>query len=120
MTAEGTGDLTHWPFTVNPIAAIAAPLFLGLVADRYLSTEKVLGVLYLFGCLGGSPGRGGRVVCGGAVVCLQGGDGSGSDSQRTAPVMLWGSRTYPRGGPTGEYQQGRELNGCTRAQERLG
>jgi nucleoside transporter len=49
MTAEGMGDLTHWPFTVNPIAAIAAPFFLGLVADRYFSTEKVLGVLHLLG-----------------------------------------------------------------------
>jgi nucleoside transporter len=51
MTAEGMGDLTHWPFTVNPIAAIAAPFFLGLVADRYFSTEKVLGVLHLHGGL---------------------------------------------------------------------
>ncbi len=51
MTAEGMGDLTHWPFTVNPIAAIAAPFFLGLVADRYFSTEKVLGVLHILGGL---------------------------------------------------------------------
>ena len=51
MTAEGMSDLTHWPFTVNPIAAIAAPFFLGLVADRYFSTEKVLGVLHLLGGL---------------------------------------------------------------------
>ena len=51
MTAEGMGHLTHWPFTVNPIAAIAAPFFLGLVADRYFSTEKVLGVLHILGGL---------------------------------------------------------------------
>lgn len=51
MTSEGMGDLTHWPFTVNPIAAIAAPFFLGLVADRYFATEKVLGVLHLLGGL---------------------------------------------------------------------
>ncbi|MDQ7040542.1 MAG: MFS transporter [Rhodothermus sp.] len=49
MTAEGMGTLTHWPYTVNPIAAIAAPFFLGLVADRYFATEKVLGVLHLLG-----------------------------------------------------------------------
>jgi nucleoside transporter len=51
MTAEGMGDLTHWPYTVNPLAAIAAPFFLGLVADRYFSTEKVLGVLHILGGL---------------------------------------------------------------------
>jgi nucleoside transporter len=51
MTAKGMGDLTHWPFTVNPIAAIAAPFFVGLVADRYFSTEKVLGVLHILGAV---------------------------------------------------------------------
>jgi nucleoside transporter len=51
MTAEGMGQLTHWPYTVNPVAAIAAPFFLGLVADRYFSTEKVLGVLHLLGAV---------------------------------------------------------------------
>lgn len=51
MTAEGMGDLTHWPYTVNPIAAIAAPFFLGLVADRYFSTERVLGALHILGGL---------------------------------------------------------------------
>ncbi len=49
MTAEGMADLTHWPYTVNPLAAIVAPFFLGLVADRYFATEKVLGVLHLVG-----------------------------------------------------------------------
>ncbi|HEX6307128.1 MAG TPA: MFS transporter [Longimicrobiales bacterium] len=49
MTNHGMEALTHWPFTVNPIAAIVAPFFLGLVADRYFATEKVLGVLHLIG-----------------------------------------------------------------------
>ena len=49
MTHHGMATLTHWPYTVNPIAAIAAPFFLGLVADRYFATEKVLGVLHLLG-----------------------------------------------------------------------
>ncbi len=51
MTHHGMGTLTHWPYTVNPIAAIAAPFFLGLVADRYFATEKVLGVLHVLGGL---------------------------------------------------------------------
>ena len=72
MTAEGTGDLTHRPFTVNPVAAFAAPFILGLLADRCFSTEKALAVLRVLGDLGGSRGRGGRVLCGGAVVSLQG------------------------------------------------
>ena len=49
MTAHGMETLTHWPYTVNPIAAIIAPFFLGLVADRYFATERVLGVLHLLG-----------------------------------------------------------------------
>jgi nucleoside transporter len=49
MTNHGMQTLTHWPYTVNPIAAIVAPFFLGLVADRYFATEKVLGVLHILG-----------------------------------------------------------------------
>lgn len=51
MTANGMENLTHWPFTVNPIAAIAAPFFVGLIADRYFATEKVLGVLHILGAV---------------------------------------------------------------------
>lgn len=51
MTANGMEDLTHWPFTVNPIAAIAAPFFVGLIADRYFATEKVLGTLHILGAI---------------------------------------------------------------------
>lgn len=49
MKANGMGDLTHWPYTVNPIAAIVAPFFLGLVADRYFAAERVLAILHLMG-----------------------------------------------------------------------
>ncbi len=51
MTEHGMEDLTHWPFTVNPIAAIVAPFFVGFIADRYFATEKVLGTLHILGAL---------------------------------------------------------------------
>jgi len=51
MSSHGMENLTHWPFTVNPIAAIAAPFFVGLIADRYFATEKVYGVLHILGAI---------------------------------------------------------------------
>src|SRR6266699_5430404 len=51
MTNHGMERLTYWPYTVNPIAAIVAAFFLGLVADRYFATEKVLGLLHVLGGL---------------------------------------------------------------------
>ena len=38
-------------FGSAPIAAIIAPLFLGIIADRFFSSEKVMGVLLLIGGL---------------------------------------------------------------------
>ena len=49
MAAHGMAALGYLPYMVNPVAAIVAPFFLGLVADRYFSTEKVLGVLHILG-----------------------------------------------------------------------
>src|SRR5512138_3947131 len=45
MDAKAVG----WAYTVGPIAAIASPFFLGMVADRFFATERVLGVMHLLG-----------------------------------------------------------------------
>lgn len=49
MGAHDMGDSIGNAYTVGPIAAILSPLFLGLIADRYFSTERVLGVLHIVG-----------------------------------------------------------------------
>ena len=36
-------------YSVGPLAAIISPFFLGLIADRYFSSERVLGVMHLLG-----------------------------------------------------------------------
>lgn len=49
MTAIGMAESIGWVYTVGPIAAIISPFFLGMVADRYFATERVLGVMHLIG-----------------------------------------------------------------------
>jgi nucleoside transporter len=51
MSKHGMDKLTHWPYTVNPIAAIVAPFFVGLIADRFFATQKVLGTLHILGAV---------------------------------------------------------------------
>ncbi len=38
-----------WTYSVGPIAGIIAPLFVGMVADRFMSAQKVLGFMHLAG-----------------------------------------------------------------------
>lgn len=47
--AAGMKDYISTAYTVAPIAAIVAPLSLGLIADRLLNTEWVLAILNLLG-----------------------------------------------------------------------
>lgn len=36
-------------YTVGPLAAILSPFFLGIIADRYFSTERALGAMHVLG-----------------------------------------------------------------------
>ncbi|MBI4881848.1 MAG: MFS transporter [Planctomycetes bacterium] len=47
VKAHGMSELGGWPYTVGPIAAIISPFFLGMIADRFFATQKVLGVMLL-------------------------------------------------------------------------
>ncbi len=81
MTAAGAGgSFDAAAYTVAPIAAILAPLTLGLIADRFLNTEKVLSILFLLGAgllylapslaEAGAPGTLGEQFSHPMILCL--------------------------------------------------
>ncbi len=49
MNTKGLGELTGWAYTVGPIAACISPFFLGLIADRFFATQRVLAAMHLLG-----------------------------------------------------------------------
>lgn len=48
LTNTGLQDSVGTIYSAQGWAAIAAPLFVGAIADRYFSAQKVLGILHLF------------------------------------------------------------------------
>ena len=44
----GGGEI-KWTYSVGPIAGIISPLLVGMIADRFFSTERILGFLHLVG-----------------------------------------------------------------------
>lgn len=52
IKSAGMNDaLVAAAYTVGPIAAIISPFFLGMIADRFFPTQRVLGVMHLLGGL---------------------------------------------------------------------
>ncbi|MCC6661065.1 MAG: MFS transporter [Phycisphaerales bacterium] len=49
INKAGMSGLTAAAYTVGPIAAIVSPFFLGLIADRFFATQKVLAVMHILG-----------------------------------------------------------------------
>jgi len=49
LFANEMGDVVGWAYSVGPIAAIVSPFFLGMIADRFFATERVLGVMQILG-----------------------------------------------------------------------
>jgi nucleoside transporter len=49
ISRAGMGGVTGAAYTIGPLAAIIAPFFLGMIADRFFASERVLAVLHLVG-----------------------------------------------------------------------
>ncbi|MFT7558548.1 MAG: nucleoside transporter [Flavobacteriales bacterium] len=49
LNASGFDDIIGETYATQGYAAIIAPLFIGVIADRYFSAEKLLGALHLLG-----------------------------------------------------------------------
>ena len=43
------GNQQGWCYAAMPLAAIVSPFFVGMIADRFLATEKILAGLHIIG-----------------------------------------------------------------------
>ena len=83
--AMGTNDLGAFiggAYESAPIAAIFAPLFLGLIADRLFPSEKVMGVLMLVG---------GGIMC--AIATIAPTNAAAADARPTLDFAISSSGT---------------------------
>ena len=64
-----SGAETAMAFSTQSWGAIIAPVFIGLIADRYFNAERILGVLHLIGGLNVLNGSG-RRLCYFLSLCL--------------------------------------------------
>ncbi len=51
MFTSGMAGSIGDAYTVSPIAALISPFFLGMFADRFFSTQRILGVMHLCGAV---------------------------------------------------------------------
>lgn len=72
LDTAGLGAIIGDAYAAAPIAAIFAPLFLGLIADRWFASERVMGVLMLAG--------------GGLMLAIPGIASGGADN---GPTIVW-------------------------------
>jgi len=82
FTAQGLGAFIGGAYESAPIAAMISPLFLGLLADRLFSSERVMGVLMLIG---------GGIMCWMAVLAPQVAE---SEAQSGGSLLVWLMTAY--------------------------
>lgn len=51
MKSHGMTDLIYLAYLASPIGSIVSPFFMGMVADRYFPTQKVLGVMHFLSAI---------------------------------------------------------------------
>ena len=73
LAKNGFGDIIGQVYATQGYAAILSPLFIGVIADRYFSAEKVMGVMHL---------------CGAACLAYVATLGPGSDPQHLVLAVL--------------------------------
>jgi len=47
MKAQGMSDIIYLAYLASPIGSIISPFFLGMIADRFFSVQKVMGTMHI-------------------------------------------------------------------------